>query len=103
MHVEAPTPTAAPKAAARFIKGNVNANPEMAMAPTPCPMKMLSTMLYSEEAVMAMMAGKAYCMSRGPTGFVPSSNVALLFSIQSFKIACKVTNFLRKKEIVTPF
>ena len=85
MHVEAPTPTAAPKAAARFMKGKVRANPEMAMAPTPCPMNMLSTILYSDDAVMAMMAGKAYCISRGPTGFVPNSKVALLFSIQSFK------------------
>ena len=74
-------PTAAPKAADRFIRGNVIASPEIARAPTPCPMKMLSIMLYSEEAVIAMMAGRAYCASSLPTGFVPSSSVACLLSI----------------------
>ena len=80
MHVDAPTPTAAPNAAERFIKGNVKASPEMAIAPTPCPIKMLSTMLYSEDAVMATMAGSEYCSNSRPTGFVPSSRVACRFS-----------------------
>lgn len=43
--VEAPTPTSEPKAAARFIRGKVIANPEIAKGPTPCPIKILSTML----------------------------------------------------------
>ena len=78
MRVEAPTPTIAPKAAPKFMKGKVMASPEMANGPTPCPMKMLSTMLYKELAVMAIMAGMAYCISNLPMGCVPSS-VAFLF------------------------
>lgn len=35
MAVDAPTPTPAPKAAVRFMKGKVMARPEIAMAPTP--------------------------------------------------------------------
>ena len=58
------------------------AKPEIAIAPTPCPMKILSTILYKEAAVMAMMAGMAYCISSCPTGFVPSSSVACLLSIE---------------------
>jgi hypothetical protein len=45
---------------------------------------MLSTILYSEEAVMAIMAGRAYCQSNLPMGFVPSSSVACLLSIKIF-------------------
>ena len=43
--VEPPADTKLPKAAVRFIIGKVMARPAMAMAPTPCPMKMLSMML----------------------------------------------------------
>jgi hypothetical protein len=60
------------------MNGNVIANPEMAKGPTPWPMKILSTILYKEEAVMAMMAGIAYCVSNLPIGCVPNS-VAFLF------------------------
>ena len=62
--VEAPTPTRVPRAVLRFISGKVTASPEMAYAPTSLiwPMKMLSTILYNEDAVMAMMAGTAYCI-----------------------------------------
>ncbi|MBR2252976.1 MAG: hypothetical protein IJ895_00935 [Prevotella sp.] len=74
----APTPIAAPKAAERFIKGKVTARPDMASGPTPCPMKMLSTILYSDDATIATMAGMAYCNSRLPTGRVPNSKVACL-------------------------
>ena len=63
------------------MKGNVKAKPEMAIGPTPWPIKMLSTMLYSEEAVMATMAGSEYCKSNRPTGLVPNSNVACFLSI----------------------
>ena len=45
MSDDAPTPTSEPKAAMRFISGMAMARPLMAMAPTPCPMKMLSMML----------------------------------------------------------
>jgi hypothetical protein len=78
MRVEAPTPTMAPKAAPKFMNGKVIAKPEMANGPTPCPMKILSTILYKEEAVIAMMAGMAYCINSLPMGWVPSS-VAFLF------------------------
>ena len=73
MTVLAPTPTMAPRAALRFMKGNVVARPLMASGPTPCPMKMRSTLLYRLLAVMAMMAGRAYCQSSRPMLFVPSS------------------------------
>ena len=36
-------------------------------------MKMLSTILYKEEAVWAMIAGRAYCFSSFPMFSVPSS------------------------------
>ena len=57
--VEAPIPTNEPKAAPRFISGMVIPNPDKASGPTPCPMKMLSIRLYSDAAVMAMIAGMA--------------------------------------------
>ena len=41
----APIPINDPKADAMFIRGIESATPEMAIGPTPCPMKMLSTML----------------------------------------------------------
>ena len=78
IRVDAPTPTIAPNAAPKFMNGKVMASPEMAKGPTPCPMKMLSTILYKEEAVIAMMAGVAYCISNLPMGCVPNS-VAFLF------------------------
>ncbi len=59
-NVAAPAPTSEPNAAARFINGNVMANPEIASAPTPCPIKILSVIWYSEDAVMAIIAGMAY-------------------------------------------
>ena len=37
-------------------------------------------MLYKEAAVIATIAGKAYCANNLPTGFVPNSNVAFLLS-----------------------
>ena len=45
MVVEAPMPTAAPKAPDRFIKGNVMAKPEIPIGPTSWPIKALSMML----------------------------------------------------------
>ena len=36
-------------------------------------MKMLSTILYKDAAVCAMMAGRAYCLSRRPIFSVPNS------------------------------
>ena len=82
--VEEPTPTAAPKAPDKFMKGNVIARPDIANAPTPLPMKMLSIVLYNDEADIATMAGSAYCVSNLPTGFVPNSNVACLLLFKAF-------------------
>ena len=87
--VAAPAPTSVPKAVERFISGNVTARPEMARGPTPWPMKMLSTMLYSDAAVCAMMAGKAYCLSSMPIFSVPSSKgIDALFSDILFLRLC---------------
>lgn len=69
--MDAPTPTNDPKAAAKFINGKVNANPAMPNGPTPWPMNMLSVMLYSDEAVMAMMEGMANLVNNFPMGSVP--------------------------------
>ena len=73
--VAAPTPTRVPRAAEIFIKGKVTASPEIARGPEPgiWPMKMLSTILYKEDAVMAMMPGTAYCLRRAFMLFVPNS------------------------------
>ena len=38
-------------------------------------------MLYNEDAVIAITAGMAYCISNAPTGLVPNSNVAALLSM----------------------
>ena len=82
--VEAPTPTMAPMAAPKFMNGKVIANPEIAKGPTPCPMKMLSTMLYSDDAVIAMMAGVAYFFSSLPTSSVPNNNAPFGSLMMSF-------------------
>jgi hypothetical protein len=42
--VEAPDEINVQNAIRRFIKGNVMANPDSAIAPTPCPIKILSMM-----------------------------------------------------------
>ena len=55
----APTPTNEPNADAIFIIGIVSAIPEIANAPTPWPMKMLSIILNSEVETIAIIAGMA--------------------------------------------
>jgi hypothetical protein len=47
-------------------------------------------MLYSDDATIATIAGKAYCISKELTGFVPSSSAACLLLIFI------VSYFLRK-------
>ena len=81
--MEAPTPTSVPSAVERFISGKVTASPEIAYAPTSLiwPMNMLSTILYKEDAVMAMMPGTAYSFNRVLIFFVPSSAVAVIPAI----------------------
>lgn len=46
------------------MSGNVMASPAMAIAPTPRPMKMLSMMLYSDVATLAIIAGTEYCANK---------------------------------------
>ncbi len=67
----------APKAEAMFIMGSVTAMPDMAAPPTPCPTKMLSMILYSDDDAMAIMAGMAYLGSSRRSGSVPSETVLL--------------------------
>ena len=43
--VAPPAEISTQKATTRFISGNVMAKPEIAIAPTPCPIKILSIML----------------------------------------------------------
>lgn len=81
--VEPPAETSVQKAMTRFIMGKLTASPAMAMAPTPCPMKMLSMMLYSEVTVMPMMAGMEYCNSSFPTGSEP--NICGLFLLIRYR------------------
>ena len=45
MRAEAPNPTSIPTAPESDIMGKVSANPEIASAPTPCPMKIRSMTL----------------------------------------------------------
>ena len=73
--VAAPTPTSVPNAVEMFIRGKVTARPAMLSDPTSAiwPMYTLSTILYSEDAVMAMMPGTAYWRISALMGLVPSS------------------------------
>ena len=84
MVADAPTPTNAPNAAPKFINGKVSARPAIANLPTPCPMKMLSIILYNEEAVIAMMAGVAYFFNNFPTLSVPKSKAPFGSLISQF-------------------
>lgn len=52
-----PIPISVQNAIIRFISGKVIANPEIAIAPTPRPINMLSTMLYRDIAVIAIIDG----------------------------------------------
>ena len=80
MRVDEPIPTIAPKAVEMFIKGKVTAKPDRAKASTPWPMNILSTMLYNDEASIAIMEGRAYFLSSSPTGRVPNS-LGIFFSV----------------------
>ncbi len=69
--VAPPTAISVQNAITRFISGNEIASPAIAMAPTPLPMNMLSTILYKEVATLAMIAGTEYCTSSLPMGLEP--------------------------------
>jgi hypothetical protein len=49
----------APNAEAMFMIGNVMAIPEIAVPPTPWPIKILSMMWYSDDEAIAIIAGMA--------------------------------------------
>lgn len=70
--VAPPTAIRVQNAITRFISGKVMASPAIAIAPTPRPIKMLSTILYNEVATLAMIAGTEYCTNNLPMGFVPN-------------------------------
>ena len=98
--VDQPTPIAAPKAALKFMKGKVMPRPAIASGPTTCPITERSIILYKLEATIATIAGRAYCQSRVPTGFVPSSSAACLLSciiaakLHLFSDSAKIQSFI---------
>ena len=63
IRVDAPTPTSVPNACRKVMMGKLNAKPEIAMAPAPCPMKIRSIRLYTEVLNVVITAGSAYCQS----------------------------------------
>lgn len=56
---EPPTPTIAPNAAVMLIMGIQIPSAVIANGPTPCPIKILSVMLYRAEVTVATIAGTA--------------------------------------------
>ena len=61
-------------------------------------MNMLSTILYRDDAVCAMMAGKAYCLSSLPIFSVPSSvGIAFLVSAILLFRLCYYLDFKRQR------
>ena len=75
IRAEDPTPIRDPKAWMIFMMGMVMARPAIAMAPTPCPMKIRSTILYIDAIIWLMTDGKAYIHSNWPMPFVSNSRV----------------------------
>ena len=60
VNVVPPIPTSVLNAIIPFIIGKVTASPEIANAPTPLPMKMLSVRLYKDTTAILIMAGMEY-------------------------------------------
>ena len=100
MIAAAPTPTNAPNADAIFIIGIVSAIPEIANAPTPCPIKILSIILNSDVEIIAIIAGIAYRGSSFDNGSVPSESVDICFFIRGAKIVklCNIDNEVVRME-----
>lgn len=67
MRAAEPTPISVPIAVTSAVSGKVSASPEMASGPTPCPMKIRSTMLYSDIMTIPMIDGIEYSSSNRPT------------------------------------
>lgn len=71
--VAPPTAINVQNATTRFINGNVIANPEIAITPTPRPIKMLSIILYRDTATLATTAGTEYSISSFDIDWLPNS------------------------------
>ena len=96
--VEPPAAMSTQKATTRFISGKVMARPEIAIGPTPRPMKMESTILYSEVTSAAMMAGREYCTNSFPIGLVPRAD-AEVWGLGSDASIC-ICRLLNEKKAV---
>ena len=92
MRAAEPTPISVPIAVTSAVSGKVSASPEMASGPTPCPMKIRSTMLYSDIMTIPMIDGIEYSSSNRPTrsacpnrAVAPSNCFAILrsFNVRS--------------------
>ena len=86
MRAAQPAPISIPRAVDKFMTGNVTANPAMASGPTPWPMKMRSTILYSDITTTPTIAGRLYFQSSFPTGACSNSNRRLVFSDSIIKL-----------------
>ncbi|MPM73828.1 hypothetical protein SDC9_120813 [bioreactor metagenome] len=53
-----PAPINKPNAISRIIKGKVSARPDMANGPTPCPINILSTILYKDMTTIPTIEGR---------------------------------------------
>ena len=90
-----PTPTIEPKAAVMLMIGIHIPSPDMANGPTPCPMKILSVILYSAEVTVATIAGMAYRTSSFDNRSVPNeTGVTLFWDIHRiYLLGCKDTKY----------
>ena len=81
MRAEEPTPTSEPNAWMMFMIGMVIAKPAMAMAPTHCPKKTRSQMLYTEAMIWLTIEGMAYAHNNFLMSWVSSSLVLSICSM----------------------
>ena len=78
------------KAITKFINGRVTPTPDKAYAPTPLPIKILSTAWYSEVTVMPIMAGIEYSANSFPIGAVPK----ICGDVLAFIILIRIKTYL---------
>jgi hypothetical protein len=89
----APMPMSIPKATTMIMMGNTTERPERASAPTPRPIKILSTILYRELAKTPIKAGQKNLHINFPIGCSSNScEFLLIIQITNFKSA-KVFDF----------
>lgn len=82
--VAPPTAISTQNATTRFISGKVMARPVIAIAPTPLPMNILSMILYSDVARLAIIAGSEYWSRSCPMVAVPSMFGLLFVDVETF-------------------